>query len=141
MADRLAGLVEVNALYAVDSRDETVAEGTGVDIKDMDGDPAVLLDVEAGTGTNPTLNLAIQHREDSDDTWAAVPTAALYDPATGEADTFDEVTDAAASTQVLALKRERLKAEVRAVLAIAGTTPDFVCAVYLIGLPKYSGGW
>jgi len=138
----VAALMSVNALYAVDSRDETVVASSGVDITNIDDDLLVLLDVEAGTGTNPTLNLAIQHRQDSDDTWGAVPAAALYDPATGDADTFDEVTDAEASTQTLALKREQLKAEVRGVLTIAGdANPDFVCAVYLLGLQKYATGW
>lgn len=142
MLDTLAGLVEINALYAVDSRDETVAAGTGIDISDHQGDLVVLLDVEAGTGTNPTLNLAIQHRADANDDWAAVPAAALYNPATGAADTFDEVTDAAASTQKLALKRARLKAQLRAVLTIAGdANPDFVCAVYCAGTLKYASGW
>jgi hypothetical protein len=141
MADRLAGLAEVQALYSVDSRDETVVGGTAVDIDDLQGNLLVVLDAEAGTGTSPTLDLAIQHREDSDDDWANVPAAALYDPDTGDADTFDQVTDAAASTQQLALKRERLKAQLRAVLTIGGTTPDFVCAVYLVGMPKYSSGW
>lgn len=139
--DQLAGLVDVNVLYAVDSRDETVAASDAVDIYDLAENLVVLLDAETGTGTDPTLDLAIQHREDASDDWAAVPAAALYNPATGDADTFDQVTDAADSTQTLALRRERLKAQVRAVLTIGGTTPDFVCAVYLLGIPKYSSGW
>ena len=139
--DRLAGLIDVDALYAVDSRDETVTAGSAVDISGKADNLAVLLDAEAGTGTTPTLDLAIQHRQDSTDTWAAVPAAALYDPATGEAATFTQVTGAAASRQLLALRADMLKASLRAVLTIAGTTPDFVCAVYLIGLPKYSANW
>jgi hypothetical protein len=138
----LAGSVQITALYPVDSRDETVVAGDAVDISALEGDLITLLDVEAGTGTNPTLNLAIQHREDANDTWAAIPAAALYDPTTGEAATFDEVTDAANSTQKLALRRERLKKTIRAVLTIAGdANPDFVCAVYLVGQPKYGYGW
>jgi hypothetical protein len=141
MTDQLAGLAEISALYPIDSRDETVAAGAGVDIKDLDGNLLVLFDAEAGTGTStPTLSLDIQHRADSADSWAAIPAAALYDPATGAAATFDDVTDADA-TQVLALKRELLKAEVRGLMAITGTTPDFLCAAYLVGLPKYSSGW
>lgn len=141
MVDRLAGLVEFNALYSVDSRDETVEASDALDISDLSDNLLVVLDAEAGTGTSPTLDLAIQHRADDSDSWANVPAAALYNPATGEADTFDQVTDEAASLQKLALRRERLKAQVRAVLTIGGTTPDFVCAVYLVGLPKYASNW
>ncbi|MCP4640194.1 MAG: hypothetical protein GY851_07170, partial [bacterium] len=75
--DRIAGLVEVNALYAVDARDETVAAGSLVDIGDLADNLVVLLDSEAGFGTTPTLDLVIQHRADADDSWANVPAAAL----------------------------------------------------------------
>lgn len=141
MVDRLAGLTEFHELYPVDSRDETVTAGDAVDIGDLSDNLLVVLDAEAGTGTDPELDLAIQHRADDSDAWANVPADALYDPATGEAATFDTVTDAAAALQKLALRRERLKAQVRAVLTIGGTTPDFVCAAYLVGLPKYAPGW
>jgi hypothetical protein len=137
----LTGVIEVYALYPVDSRDESAAAGAAVDIAELQGDMRVVLDAEAGTGTAPTLDLALQHRADSADSWADIPAAALYDPETGQAATFDQVTGAAASTQVLALRREQLKAQLRAVLTIGGTTPDFVCAAYLIALPKYAGGW
>jgi hypothetical protein len=137
----LAGSVQISALYPVDSRDETVVAGDAVDIGALEGDLIALLDAEAGTGTTPTLNLALQHRTDANDSWGAVPADALYDPTTGEAATFTEVTDVANSTQKLALRRERLKKTIRAVLTIGGTTPDFVCAVYLVGQPKYGTGW
>jgi hypothetical protein len=137
----LAGSVQLTALYPVDARDETVVAGEAVDVAPLEGDLVVLLDAEAGTGTTPTLNLAIQHRADASDSWGAVPADALYDPATGQVATFDEVTDVANAFQKLALRRERLKKTLRAVLTIGGTTPDFVCAVYLVGLPKYGPGW
>ncbi len=139
--DNLAGTVEVTALFVADERGAGAVEGSGVDIKDVAGNPVILLDAEAGSGTNPTLDLVIQHRADASDTWGAVPAAALYDPATSTADTFDQVTDAA-NTQVLALRREMLKAEIRAKITIGGTdTPKFVCGVYLIAQPKFSSGW
>lgn len=141
LKDRLAGAANIHALYPVATRDEAVVAGDNVTIRGLDENLVVLLDSAAGTGTSPTLDLVLQHRADDSDSWADVPAAALYDPATGEAATFDQVTDAEASTQTLALRRERLKAEVRAVLTIGGTTPDFICAVYLLGLPKYSTGW
>ena len=139
--DRLAALTTIMPLYPAASRDDSVAEGDAVDVTTLADNLLVLLDSAAGSGTTPTLNLAIQHREDAADTWAAVPAEALYDPATGQAATFAAVTDAAASVQTLALRRARLKAQVRAVLTIGGTTPAFVCAAYLVGLPKYSPDW
>lgn len=140
MNEVISGHLSLDALFTVDSRNAS-ANGTGVDISNVAGDPLVLLDVEAGTGTSPTLDLTIQHRTDSDDTWANVPTTALYDPDTGDDDTFDQVTDAAASTQTKALRREQLKAELRAVLTLGGTTPAFVCGVYLASQPKYGSSW
>lgn len=140
MKDQVAGLTNIEALFAVGSKTAT-ANGTGVDISGWANNPVVLLDSTSGDDADATLNLTIQHRADSTDDWANVPAAALYDPDTGDADTFDQVTNAAASMQTLALKRELLKAEVRAVLTIAGATPVFVCGVYIIGQPKYSAGW
>ena len=136
----ISGLLSLTALFTADARSAS-ANGDAVDIKTILGDPLVLLDCEKGTGTSPTLDLTIQHREDSSDTWANIPAAALYDPATNEAATFTQVTDAANSTQTLALKREQLKAEIRAVLTLAGTTPSFVSGVYLAGQAKYTSGW
>lgn len=139
--DQLAGLVRIQALYGAAERDTTVTASDGVDIKDLADNLVVALDSAAGTGTNPALALAIQHRADASDVWAAVPAAALYDPATGDAAVFAPVTTAA-SFQALALRRERLKAEVRAVLTITGdVTPAFVCAVHLVGMPRYAAGW
>ncbi len=141
LKDRLAGSLIIHALYAAGTRDDGVTESDGVDISGLAENLVVLLDSSAGGGADHTLDLTIEHRADSDDDWAGVPDAALYDPATGAAATFAQVTNAAASTQKLALKREHLKKEVRAVLAIAGSTPEFTCGVYLLGMPKYSSGW
>lgn len=138
--DRMSGLINVSALFAVAARTAT-ANGSGVDISGLADDLTVTLDSTAGDDADATLDLTIQHRADANDTWANVPAAALYDPATGEAATFTQVTNAAASLQTLALRREHLKAEVRAVLTLGGATPAFTCAVHLMGLSKYSAGW
>ncbi len=141
MADMFAGrLATIQALFAVAAKTAS-ANGSEVDITGLEGDLVVSLDSSAGDDADATLDLKIQHRADSTDAWADIPAAALYDPTTGDADTFDQVTNAAASQQQLALKREHLKAEVRAVLTLAGATPVFTCGVYLIGVSKYSTGW
>jgi hypothetical protein len=140
MQNVISGHLSLDAMFTVVSRNAS-ANSDAEDISNVQGDPLVLLDAEAGTGTTPTLALTIQHRVNSDDSWANVPSTALYDPDTGDDDTFDQVTDAAASTQVKALRREQLKAEIRAVLTLGGTTPAFVCGVYLASTPKYGSNW
>ena len=138
--DRMAGLVGVHALYPAKERGSDVVGGEGVSVTTLADNLVVLLDSDAGAGTDPSLALTIQHRAGEGDEWADVPAAALYDPATGQPAGFVAVTDAA-SLQVRALKREQLRAQVRGVLHVTGTTPSFVCAVYLLGLPKYAAGW
>lgn len=140
MQNVISGQLSLQAMFTADSRAAT-ANSDAVDISNTQGDLLVMLDTEAGTGTTPTLALTIQHRVDSDDSWANVASTALYDPDTGDDDTFDGVTDAADSTQVKALRREQLKAQIRAVLTIGGTTPAFVCGVYLASQPKYGSSW
>jgi L-fucose mutarotase/ribose pyranase (RbsD/FucU family) len=138
--DRMAGLVGVHALYPAKERGSDVLAGEGVSVTTLADNLVVVLDSDAGAGTDPSLTLAIQHRAGEGDPWVDVPAAVLYDPATGQPATFAAVTEAA-SLQVLALKREQLRAQVRAALHLAGTTPTFVCGVYLLGLPKYAAGW
>ncbi len=140
MRDQLAGLARVEALFAV-ALQKATSESDALDISGLAENLVVLLDSTAGDDADATLELTIQHRADATDAWDDVPAGALYDPATGEAATFAQVTDAAASTQTLALKREQLKAQLRAVLTLGGATPEFTCGVYVIGLPKYSAGW
>ncbi len=113
------------------------ANGDAVDISELERNLLLVLDSAAGSGTNPTLTITLQERASASDTWGAVPADALYDPATGEAATFDVVEDAA-SVQTLALRRDRLKAQIRAVATLGGTdTPSFVATLYAVGLSKY----
>ncbi len=140
MIDQL-GSLQIAALLSVDERGFGATEAAALDISGIEGDIHLVLDAEAGQGTNPTLDLVVQHRVDSTDTWGAVPAASLYDPTTGETATFAQVTTTA-SFQRRALHRERLKAQIRVVATIGGTnTPQFVCAVYAAGPRKYSMGW
>ena len=128
----------IDAVYPVTTRDETVVESTvEVDTSGYDGNLLVLLDVETGTGTTPTLDMTIEHSHDGT-TFAQIPAAALYDPDTGDAATFATVTDAADVTQILGVKKNLLRRYVRFHLAIAGTTPDFLCAAYLLAGTKYT---
>ena len=114
------------------------ANGEPVDISAVEHNLLLVLDSAAGDGTTPTLAVTLEERASSADSWGAVPADALYDPATGEAATFDVVEDAA-SLQTLALRRNRLKAQLRAVATIGGTdTPSFAATLYAVGMSKYA---
>ena len=65
------------------------------------------------------MAITVEHSETTGTGFGAVPASALFDPLTGDADTFDAVTTAA-TDQTLALNRQQLKRFVRVVLA--GTT-------------------
>lgn len=84
--------------------------GDAVDVRH--GVLALTLDVSAASGTTPTLDVAIQTRKDSSDSWRAV----------------------AAFAQATAVVAERkcfsgLDRQVRAVATVAGTTPSFTFSV------------
>lgn len=115
-------------------------DGDWVSINEFEGNVAVVVDgILATAGTTPTLTFTVQHRSDSSDTPAAVPAAALIDPATGAADTFDVVTDAANDgVQVKELVRDMVKAQVRIVATVAGTnSPSFKFSGMFVGSNKY----
>ncbi len=129
---------EIKQLIPVATRAATV-EGNAVDIDEYEGNLAVVLDSGAASAGD-TLDVTIQERADATDDWANVPADALYDPATGANDTFDQVTNAGgASFQVKALRRNRLKAQIRAVGTIAGNGGESITfGVYLVATNKYA---
>ena len=108
--------------------------GAWVNINEFEGNIAL-----AAAGTTPTLTFTVEHRANSSDSASAVPADALINPATGDADTFDVVTDAAnAGLQKLGLVRNRVKAQVRIVATVAGSSsPTFTFSGVLVGADKY----
>lgn len=93
--------------------------GAAFDLRPYDGDIRLALSSAAGTGTNPTLDVKIQHSDDGT-TW------------TDSGVTFTRVTTAAAG-EVLVLTAERFKRYIRAVDTVGGTTPSFARAIHFVG--------
>ena len=109
------------------SRTSTLT-GTGIDVLEYEGVALVLLNASAGTGTNPTLDVKLQHSDD-DSTYEDVTSGA-----------FSQVTDAAetAGVKVMKLNVSDLKRYLRIVGTIAGTTPSFDFGVEFVGITKAS---
>jgi hypothetical protein len=115
------------------------ANGTAVDLSNIEGEILVVLD-SAAMSTADTLDVTIEESADNS-TFAAAPADALINPETGLAATFTQVTDGAASFQVLALKKERLKRYVRAVGTLAGGSIAAIFSVHFVYSKKYSSNF
>ena len=137
------GIDIVNSItraYSLDLATRTAsANGTAIDIT-ASAEPLIAVVVRslaASAGTNPTLDITVEHSLDNSN-WVAVDAAAIVDPSSGtnDAATFTQVTDAAASLQVLGLRKQLLYRYIRVVATIGGTsTPTFLCSA-LIEYPK-----
>jgi succinyl-CoA synthetase beta subunit len=94
------------------------ANGTGVSVVDFDGPIAFILNCGAATaGTNPTMDVTLEHSNDN----------STYTAITGGA--FTQVTSTA-SAQVLTFTKAELKPYVRCVMTIGGTSsPAFPLSV------------
>lgn len=102
--------------------------GTAFDTAGYQGQMAVILEAGAATaGTNPTLDVKIQH---SDTT-----TSGDFSDITGAA--FAQVTNAA-SQQIKLLDRNKTKRYIRVIGTLGGTsTPTFPYGVTFLGAKKY----
>lgn len=107
-----ANVIELSAV----AQSTSTRTATGVDIRNYDGPINITLASSAATaGTNPTLDVKIQHSDASGSGYADVSGA-----------TFTQVTDASDLTEMLTLQCSDLKRYVRVVGTIGGTsTPTF----------------
>jgi len=89
----------------------------------------------ASAGTNPTLDFTVEESADGSSNWAEIPSDALINPDGNAADTFDQVTDAADSEQVMGVRTQLCARYLRVVGTIGGTsTPTFSCvALFAFG--------
>lgn len=87
------------------------------------------------TGTD-TPAVTVEHSLD-DTTFVAVPASALFNVATGEADTFTTPTASTASDETLALNRQQLKRYVRVVLTGAVSSAR-QCSIVAVAQPQYT---
>ena len=102
--------------------------GTGLDLRQYDGDVVLLLDsAAASAGTNPTLDVTVEHSDSMSTDYTAITGAA-----------FTRVTDSAASQQKLVISADEAKRYVRVTYTIGGTSsPSFTFSVTGVGVKKY----
>lgn len=98
--------------------------GAAVDVRDIEGDIAIVQDVGVVSGTAPTLDGKIQDSDDGSTGWADVTGA-----------TFTQVT-ASNSKQKIVVSASAAKRYVRYVGTIAGTSPSFTLGVTGLGRRK-----
>lgn len=101
-----------------------------------------LLHLNSGAAsTADTLDFAVEESADGSTSWAAVPADALFSPTTGQAVTPTQVTDAGAVSQVIGIRRERVKPYIRVTATAAGSSISIVTAATFIMPRKVSQGW
>lgn len=109
----------------------STATGTGVDISAYHGKLKVILDTAIGTGTSPTLDVAVQTSDTLGSGYVALTDA------NGDAVVFAQVTDAAAVFTSIAVDTRDCLKHIRVVGTITGSaTPTFTCSVNAVGQLK-----
>ena len=100
--------------------------GSAVDLAGYDGPAHIILQCEAaGAGTNPTMNVKIQH---------ATASGGTYNDVSGLA--FAEVTETD-STQMISCQVSDLRQFIRVVGTLGGTSsPSFTFGVSMVALKK-----
>lgn len=118
--------LELLSLHPTAARTST-GNGTGVDVRQLDGDLVLILDsAAAGAGTNPTLDVTVEHSDTSGSGYTAITGAA-----------FTQVTSTA-SQQKLVINKDGAKRYVRVTYTIGGTSsPSFTFSVTGVGVKKY----
>lgn len=100
--------------------------GTGVDLLGYEGEILVTLDCANVDGTNPTMDVTLEHSDVLGSGYAAISGAA-----------FTQVTTVA-SAQKMSLNKNELKRYLRAVKTLGGTmSPHFYVSVKAVGMKKY----
>lgn len=97
---------------------------TGIDLQDYEGEIAIFLDCDAGTGSGRTLDVKV--RESDDDS--------TFTDVTGGAFTQIGTT---ASAQKLVLNTNGLKRYIRVDKDISGTTPSYNLSIVGVAIKKY----
>lgn len=126
------------SLNAQRATSAAAVNGTGVDISALEGPIFVHVNAPVASSAD-TVTFTVEHSEASGSGYAAVSSAILVSPSTGDPATFTIVTDAVTVDESLILIRDRLKRYVRVVATVAGTSPDVTFTGLVIGQKKYSG--
>ena len=120
--------LDLLSFHPVAARTAT-GDGTGVDIRQYDGKIELILDsAAASAGTNPTLDVTVEHSDSLSTDYTAITGAA-----------FTRVTDAAGgSRQALVIDADAARRFVRVKYTIGGTnSPSFTFSVVGVGVRKY----
>ena len=137
----LPAQTETQLLAVPDERTDSADDFDGKDVSQYEGNVAIDAMFEAiGTGSTKTVAITVQHNDvadGADGDWADVDAAALIDPATGEADTFDDV-GIDAYHERLALRLDMVKRYVRVVLTCGSADVVHNGAVLMTGFRKYA---
>jgi hypothetical protein len=118
--------LELLSFHPTAARTST-GNGTGVDLRQYDGDVVLILDsAAAGAGTNPTLDVTVEHSDASGSGYTAITSTA-----------FAQVTSTA-SQQKLVISKDEARRYVRVTYTIGGTnSPSFTFSVTGVGVKKY----
>ena len=118
--------LDLLSLHPIAARTAT-GDGTGIDLRDYDGDLMLILDsAAAGAGTNPTLDVSVEHSDEASNNFTQIGTTA-----------FTRVTTTA-SRQKLVISKDEAKRYVRVKYTIGGTnSPSFTFSVTGVGVKKY----
>lgn len=99
----------------------TTVNGTGLSVVDYDCGFKIIFQVNAGTGTTPTLDVKIQDSADNS-AWADLSPALA----------FTQVTTVA-SLQSIGIPSNSVRQYLRAVATTTGTTPTYSYNVIIVG--------
>lgn len=124
----LGQLLKVIELQPIASVGAT-GNGTGVNIRDFDGELLVMLSAQNVSGTTPTLDCKLQHSDDdgASDAYADISGAA-----------FTQVTDAGSKAAVRltqTIRADQVKAFIRLVKTLSGSS-SFLVSSHAIGLKQ-----
>ena len=96
----------------------------------------IFLNVSQIAGGSDTLAITVEHSLTTGGTFGVVPASALFNPTTGDADTFTDL-GATASDETLALNRQQCKRFVRVQIDDAANF-DHIVSVTAAGQPGYT---
>lgn len=125
----IANSTLVNLLPTPTAARTATGLGSAIDMLDYEGNVVVILDsAEATAGTNPTLDVKLQHCATSDGSYTDITGAA-----------FTQVTSTA-SRQKIVVDIDKVQRYVKASHTIGGTaTPSFIHSLNMLAMKKYIG--
>lgn len=133
IANRLA---VVNAITTQAIASTVAVSSSWLDVSNYEGHVLIVVNSAAASASD-TLDITVSENTSTSGSGSAVPADALFNPSTGVADTFDQITDAGASFQVMGLKLERVSQYIRVTATAAGSGISIPMGACIIGTKKY----